>query len=321
MIEILEELKEFFHGEEFPIKPTARYISLVILRETQSEAIFRTDEMLSKELTNLSFSNNEEVSRVILTKRKVIAPERRTGREFLRAYNLIPEDCNINGSMCGECIDCLTYGFAGAEQSEKSKGALKSRVLSENSYSVLPASEITDIRTINALSELGTMMEVSENKKGEKEFTMRQSLASNEYVKPGVHFVDIETLHDIRNVEFVYVLGNIMLTKRYGAISSRIGKISNEILAIVGSNSEIFSTLELVKATYDKLDNTSHPLNKEDVKKATMEAFNDLMKKHFVKHSILIGQELENLLEEVRKIYKDPKPFAEEIKKLKGWND
>ena len=108
--EFLEEnLGDFFHDETFPIKPTSRYISIVLLRKTESEAIFRTDEGITQEMVTLGVVDEKKASRVIFSKRKAIAVERRKGREFLRLHNLIKEACNINGSMCGECMDCLVY--------------------------------------------------------------------------------------------------------------------------------------------------------------------------------------------------------------------
>lgn len=316
--EFLEEnFGAFFHDESFPVKPTSRYISIVLLRKTESEVIFRTDEGITQEMVTLGIEDKGKASRVIFTKRKAIAAERRKGREFLRLHDLIEETCNINGSMCGKCVDCLVYGYAAAEKGESAAGGLKSRVLAENAYSILPASEITDVRTINALSEMETMSQPDE----EGNLQMRESLTSNEYVKPETHFVDLETLRDIRPAEFVYVLGNILRTRRYGAVSSRMGKIKNSIVAIVASDSEPFSCLELTKMVWDRLEPSvrSHPLDDRLVEEALLESVKTVLEHHPGKHRLLTDTNLQELLRLVTEAYENPEnELIKMIGDLKG---
>ncbi len=313
---VSEKLRSFFVKGEFPVKPESRFVSIVVLRKSESELILRTDEGISKELTYMGFVDKNIKTRVVFSKRKVVAPERRTGREFLRFYGLFDVDCSINGQMCGKCVDCQLYGFAAAEKGGTSKGSLKSRVLSDTAYSILPASEITEILTINALSELGTMTEVTE-----QGLEMRESLASVECVKPETHFVDVETLRDVREEEFVYCLGNILRTTRYGAVTSRIGKVKNEIVAIIGSDAELLSSLQLTKAVWDKLDAPvkQHPLPHDKVKEALLECVEESLKDAPATVQILKERELEDLLKEIREIYANPveKGFVDALKNLK----
>ena len=307
----------FFHDESFPVKPTSKYISIVFLRKTESEAIFRTDEGITQEMVTLGIEDKNKASRVIFTKRKAIASERRKGREFLRLYGLIDDSCNINGTMCGKCADCLVYGYAAAERGESAAGGLKSRVLAENAYSILPVSEITDVRTINALSEMETMSEPDK----EGKLQMRESLASNEYIKPETHFVDVETLRDIRPAEFVYVLGNILRTRRYGAVSSRMGKMKNSIVAIVASDSEPFSCLELTKMVWDRLEQSmrSHPLDDQLVEDALLDSMKTVLEDHPGKYQLFTDQELGELLNLVTEAYENPSvELIDMIKNLKG---
>jgi len=316
--EFLERnMGEFFHDESFPVKPTSRYISIVLLRKTESEAILRTDEGITQEVVTLGIEDKEKASRVIFTKRKAIASERRKGREFLRLHDLIKDTCNINGSMCGECVDCLVYGYAAAEKGESAAGGLKSRVLAENAYSILPVSEITDVRTINALSEMETMSEPDK----EGKLQMRESLASNEYIRPETHFVDVETLRDIRPAEFVYVLGNILRTRRYGAVSSRMGKVKNKVIAIVASDSEPFSCLELTKMAWDRLDPSerSHPLDDQSIENALLDSVKAVLGHHPGKYRLFTDQELGELLKLVVEGYENPDvELTDMIRNLKG---
>lgn len=315
------EMENFFHPDDFPVKPTAKFITIVILRKSESELILRTDEGITKETTYMGFKDTQTNSRVIFSKRKATAPERRSGREFLRTYGLIPDECSINASMCGRCPDCITYGFAAAEKGGESKGSLKSRVLTEDAYSILPAGDITDIRTLNALSELETMMDITE-KDGKRNLEMRESLNSVEYVKPETHFIDIETLRDIRETEFIYVFGNILRTTRYGAISSRMGKVSNRIVALLAGETEMFSSLQLAKMLWDELkpDQRVHPLKDDELVEVLTRIVEENIKNIPSKVVLFTREKLSNLIDEIKKVYQDPQTtgFVEALKNLKG---
>lgn len=150
---------------------------------------------------------------------------------------------------------------------------------------------------------------------------MRESLASNEYVKPETHFIDVETLRDVRPAEFVYVLGNILRTKRYGAISSRMGKIKNSIVAIVTSDSEPFSCLELTKMVWDKLEPSvrSHPLDDRLVEEALLQSVETVLEHHPGNYRLFSGQKLQELLQLVKEAYENPEvELIDMIKNLSG---
>jgi len=312
----LEQLKEMFKDNliegEFPYIPKGRTISLIMVRTTQSEAIFRTDGDLNKETVSSSLMDPSPITRVVVTKRKLTASERRSGREFFRELGIIPEGCSINKSMCGQCVDCLTYGFAAGDKDSDSKGSMKSRVITDNSYSLLEASQISDIKTFNATGESGTMYDLEEDKQ-------RQSINSDEYVRPQVHFIDIETFKDLRFGEFLYAFGNILRTSRYGATPTRIGKINNTIVAIILSNGEVFSSLELTKGVWDRLEKKEHPLNTSEVEGKTLEVTRELADKLPFKTTIIAGKELQEVLESVRQAYKEPEELKTIMSELSGW--
>lgn len=242
--------------------PKGRFISLVVLRKTHSETIFRTEgsgEPVCSEFVQagLEGDNNKNIiQRLVMTKRKQVAPERRYGREFLRAHELLytsPKDgslCSLNtNSPCEMCVDCFLYGFAAG-----GGGAQKSRIWTEDAFSILPATDVLGDRTINAIFENGTMRDQNGN--------ASTALNTSEYIKPGVHFLDVVTLKDVTADELRYVIGNILLTTRYGAVSSRVGRMENQILGVFGSITELPSSLELVQAVYDALPKPlEHPLN------------------------------------------------------------
>ncbi len=252
--------------------PKGRTIGLVVLRTTLSETIFRTEgsgEPMCSESMHAGVEDKTVIRRLVMTKRKQIAPERRKGRESLRAYDLLytsPKGdsiCSLNtNAPCEMCIDCFLYGFAAGGE-----GAQKSRVWTEDAFSLLPSTEILGERTLNALYENGTMRLPQEDNGKAKAST---SLNTSEYIKPGVHFLDIVTFKDVTADELRYAIGNILLTSRYGAVSSRVGRMENEILGIFGGLSELPSSLELVQALHDSLKAAGvaleHPLNNSQLK-------------------------------------------------------
>ena len=66
-----------------------------------------------------------------------------------------------------------------------------------------------------------------------------------------MHFLDVVTLKDVTADEMRYIVGNILLTSRYGAVSSRVGRMENQILGIFGGIAELPSSLELVQSVHD----------------------------------------------------------------------
>ncbi|MEG3939199.1 type I-D CRISPR-associated protein Cas7/Csc2 [Microcoleus sp. S36b_A3] len=251
--------------------PKGRTIGMVVLRTTQSETIFRTEgtgEPMCSEYVQAGIEDTESIPRLVMTKRKQVAPERRKGREFLRSHNLLHtaktnELCALNtNAPCEMCVDCFLYGFAAGGE-----GAQKSRVWTEDAFSVLHSTELIGDRTINAIFETGTMRDEKGN--------ASTALNTSEYIKPGVHFLDILTLKDVTADELRYTLGNILLTTRYGAVSSRVGRMDNQILGVFGGIAELPSSLELVQGVYDKLKakNTAleHPLKTQSLVDATQE--------------------------------------------------
>ncbi len=264
----IEKLAPFL-AEEYENFPKGRTIGAVVLRTTKSETIFRTEgtgEPMCSEYVQAGVTSLKAIPRLVMTKRKQVAPERRKGREFLRAHDLLrlsKDDtvCALNtNAPCEMCIDCFLYGFAAG-----GGGAQKSRIWTEDAFSILPATELIGDRTINAIFETGTMRD----EKG----TASTALNTSEYIKPGVHFLDIVTFRDVTADELQYALGNILLTTRYGAVSSRIGRMENQILGVFGGISELPSSLELVQGVYDKLaeNELEHPLNSEILIEATQQ--------------------------------------------------
>jgi CRISPR-associated protein Csc2 len=278
--------------------PNGRFVQIFILRTTRSETIFRTEgtgEPLCREALSIG---GEIRDHIVITKRKQVAVERRTGRELLRRQSLLFQPleakegalCALNtGAPCERCLDCWLYGYAvGAG------GAQRSRVLTEDAFSLLPAGEITDTRTFNAIFENGTM-------RNPETGDASQALGESEYVRPGSHFLDVEVLRDVTGAELAYVLGNILRSTRYGAASSRIGRVDNEILALALSDQELDSNLSWHAATCAALtEGDRHPLPDERARALAIEALAKVGTRAFGKVDWVRGDALERVLQEVR---------------------
>lgn len=184
------------------------------------------------------------------------------------------------------CVDCFLYGFAAG-----GGGAQKSRVWTEDAFSILTAGQAVSDRTINAIFENGTMRD--ENRKAST------ALNTSEYIKPGVHFIDVVTLKDVTADELRYAIGNILLTSRYGAVSSRVGRMENQILGVFGSISELPSSLELVQATYDALPKPlEHPFDTDVLSAAIKQVISNWTQKRGVSMQ-LSEDELTSLIADV----------------------
>ncbi len=288
-----------FLAPQYENFPKGRTIGVVVLRTTQSETIFRTEgtgEPMCNEYVRAGLENSESIPRLVMTKRKQVAPERRRGREFLRSHELLysaPKGdtiCALNtNAPCEMCVDCFLYGFAAGGE-----GAQKSRVWTEDAFSVLPSTELIGDRTLNAIFETGTMRD--------EQGKASTALNTSEYIKPGVHFLDIVTLKDVTADELRYALGNLLLTTRYGAVSSRVGRMENQILGVFGGIAELPSSLELVQGVYDRLisDNVAleHPLKTESMIHATQTVIKTWTNKRGISMQ-LSPEELDALIDDI----------------------
>jgi CRISPR-associated protein Csc2 len=136
------------------------------------------------------------------------------------------------------------------------------------------------------------------------------SIGTDEYIKPEAIFLDIETLRDITAVEFGYVLGNILRSTRYGAVSSRIGKVKNVLTSVIFSDCELFSNLELTQAVYDRLSNGAKepdfPLRLENVTEAVRTTVSKLSKRVVGQLTPLSTEGVNALIEEMTALYNNP---------------
>ena len=297
---ILSEIKSLFNSA-FPRLAGGKYIHFIMLRHTQSFPVFQTDGVLNTVRTQAGIENTEKISRLVQFKRKQTTPERLTGRELLRSLNITSADkdndnyCEYNGDKsCKQCPDCIIYGFAIGDS-----GFERSKVYSDSGFSLTPYDENSRRSfTFNAPFEGGTMSEAGQ---------MRSAINQLDHILPEVTFPTVETLKDVTYEAFIYVLGNLLRTKRYGAQESRTGTVKNYLLGIVFCDGEIFSNLQFTQALYDVLEKKSLlDSNISDVKIEAEQVINNLLEQELVlKNKIIFGSELDTLIAEVSNIYQD----------------
>jgi CRISPR-associated protein Csc2 len=316
----LQSYQKYF-VPEIPRTPTNRYASVILLRETQSYAIFTTEggEQQDVEQIRAGLTHPETISRLVMFKRKQVAPERRTGKALLRQYNIFPyaiqdgqvlygeaatqenkyyDDCYLTAGLCTHCPDCLIYGYAAIE----SEGARKARLMTDSCFTVRPYELIQKQMKFNVIDE--------------KTHTSG-TITEYDYTTPGVFLPSVETMVDLTAGEFVYALGNILRTTRYGKESSRQGVVRNHVLALAFSDVELFANLEFTQAFYDVLaedaevDLVNDSLTLADFQRHTEAVIEQLTTKLPGRLVLVAGKELDEILREVRALNRDEEKLSE----------
>ena len=307
---ILNNYTEFM-VDKYENFPQSRFLTLIVLRKAESEMIFRTEgsgEGLARDSVHAGLEDRDPISRVTISKRKQTAVERRTGRELLRQHNLLfyaadskkeDEDsiCALNRNKpCARCADCMIYGYAVG-----GGGAQKSRVITDDAFSILSYQTVTSKRTFNALYDNNTMRDPVTGQAS-------SSIQEDEYVKPETMFIDMQTLKDLTADEIHYVIANILRSRRYGAISSRLGKMRNKLVGAIFSDCELFSNLELTQSVYDRLgpDGRQFPLYEKQVEAEVIKAVADLSHKVIGNLQTLEDKELAGLINEIQQTFASP---------------
>jgi len=323
----LEALQKYGHlfVPAIPRTPTARYASVILLRETKSYAIFTTEggEQQDVEQIPAGLTHPEPTSRLVMFKRKQVAPERRTGKALLRQYGVFPyaiqdgqvlygeeavqvkgyyDDCYLTAGLCSHCPDCLTYGYAAIE----GEGARKARVMTDTCFTVRPYELVQKQVKFNVIDE-------AKHTSG--------TITEYDYTTPGVFLPAVETMVDLTADEFVYVLGNILRTTRYGKESSRQGYVRNHVLAIAFSDVELFANLEFTQAFYDAfveagMDLAGDSLALPHFEKNALQIIQQLTTETAGRLTLVTGEELGAILGEVRELNRDEDRLAAFLKEL-----
>ena len=289
--------------DTIPKAPEGRYAHIVLIRETESYPVFQTDGTLNITNVKRGLQETTPLIRLAMFKRKQTSPERLTGRELLRRNGITqnrddkaePKYCDYNEHFCQSCPDCVYYGFAIGDA-----GAEKSKVYVDTAYSVSGYDESHQQFSFNALFEKGNMSQ---------EGRVRSSFGEQDHIVPQVYFPSVITIKDGTSNSFAYVLNNLLRTKRYGAQTTRTGRLANHVIGIVFADGEIFSNLKLTQAIYDELSHKGQledtPLKQEDVTTNAKAAIPQLLSEDGVIFNYIEGEKLDKLISCVTSVTTD----------------
>lgn len=304
---VLNTIKSDFQTA-FPRLASGKYVHFLMVRHSQSFPVFQTDGVLNTARTQAGIDTQDPISRLVMFKRKQISPERLVGRELLRSLNLINSEdkkaehfCRYGAEQfCGKCPDCVIYGFAVGDS-----GSERSKVYSDSAFSLSSYQDSHKSFTFNALSESGTMMLDSDDPKRTDTNKVRSSINELDHILPEITFPSVETLRDPTFEGFLYVLGNLLRTRRYGAQESRTGTMANHLIGVVLCDGEIFSNLHFTQTLYDALKPDINAPVVDIITKATEVTTNLLNQEPIRKTQVITGSQLTDLLGEVAAIYQD----------------
>lgn len=277
--------------DQIPKAPTGHYAHLIVVRETESFTVFQTDGTLNIAKVRGGLQNGDSLIRLAMFKRKQSSPERLTGRELLRNTGITQNEeageddyCDYNEQFCTTCPDCVYYGFAIGDS-----GSEKSKVYVDTAYSITGYDESHQQFSFNALYEKGNMSQHGE---------VRSSFGEQDHIVPQVFFPSVITIKDVTVNSFAYVLNNVLRTRRYGAQTTRTGRLANHIIGAVFADGEIFSNLKFTQAIHDALgdDKDEIPLNPVKVFQTAQSTTTELLKEDGVNYHLLKGTNLQKLI-------------------------
>jgi CRISPR-associated protein Csc2 len=250
------ELQQNWFPAQVPPKPSGKYAHLIMLRITESYPLLQTDGELNTARVAAGVQYQEPITRLTMFKRKQTSPERLVGRELLRRYGLISPELASRGDkrthdeqglpldeynefFCQWTPDAIAYGFAIGDS-----GSERSKVLSDTCYSITAYDDSHEAFTLNAPYESGTM-----SQRG----VVTSRINEQDHVLPQVIFPSVLTVRDLTYPLFRYVLNNVLRTRRYGAQTTRTGRMENRLVALALTDGDIFSNLKFTQHLYDAL--------------------------------------------------------------------
>lgn len=288
----IETFKELLKDFTLPMpenKPKENYVNILVLRELKSAARFTTDGVEANSAIIRIGSIEETVGKMF--GRKQVASDRRKAKALQRT--LISEEmkkstgddewdgCTMKvNDMCQKCPECALFGSAASDESI----SITSRVMYDEAY------------TIRALSAI--VQEYFQNAPGD-DYSKKPTSGIREpdFFKEGTLFPCVITLRDVTTEEVLFFLNITDRNSRYGATSTRFGKVQNHILGVYAGHREGPSSLEVtrnialklagrildldtIKTLEDKLKKVmySDTLRVEDVKKLATESYEEISK-------------------------------------------
>ena len=279
--------------EELTNNPGNRFVNILVLRELQSNAVFTTNGQ-DADVVTLTVNDGDEsmnYSPAIMFMRKQTGSDRRFGKAMLRT--LLNVECTMQvNKMCQKCLECVLYGSAASEDVKETK-SVTSRVMYDTAFTIRDSSVIIEEKFQNAPGDGYA-----------KESTT--AIREPDFFNPGVLFPCVITLRDATFAELLFILSITLKNKRYGAVTTRIGRVKNHILGIYAGSEEGPSNLELTTGVIRKLAEetdqsleaivTSSTLDVGSVVRHTKSVFDDLVEKERLEITGLGESDLNTIL-------------------------
>jgi len=254
--------------EQLINEPSAHYVHILLLRELQSSAIFTTNGQ-DADIATVGIGAEDglvDYSPVMMFKRKQTGSDRRKGKELQRNLTGIKDTMNVN-EMTQDSPESMLYGSAAGDVAI----SVTSRVMYDTAYSIRDSSAIVEEKFQNAPGD---------------QFAKGATTAIREpdFIVPGTVFPCVVTLRDATFDELVFVLGVTKMNKRYGAATSRIGRMENHVLGIYYGMEEGPANLILSREAALRLAMENGGLTAENLNKVLYSSVLDIKKvKGYVK--------------------------------------
>jgi CRISPR-associated protein Csc2 len=224
--------------DQMTLHPQSNYTNILVLRELQSHAVFTTNGE-DADIASVALGEGDErtgFSPGLMFMRKQTGSDRRTAKAIQRDLGLFADgedECTMQvNEMCQDCPECVLYGSAAGDDAI----SITSRVRYDTAYTLRDASVVIDEKFQNAPGD---------DYAKSAEPTIREP----DFFEPGTLFPSVVTLRDATPAEVAFVLGVTRRNKRYGATTSRLGRVKNHILGVYVGSEEGPANLELTRET------------------------------------------------------------------------
>jgi len=226
-------------ADDMTVQPQSNYLNILVLRELQSHAVFTTNGQ-DADIASVPVGDGD-YSPGLMFMRKQTGSDRRVGKALQRDLGLFGEDedeCTMQvNEMCQDCPECILYGSAASSGDQEL--SITSRVMYDTAYTLRDASVVIDEKFQNAPGD---------DYAKSAEATIREP----DFFEPGTLFPSVVTLHDATPAEVAFVLGITRRNKRYGAATSRLGRVDNHVLGVYVGNEEGPANLELTRGAIER---------------------------------------------------------------------
>jgi len=218
--------------------PGTNYTTILVLRELESHAVFTTNGQ-DADITSLSVAGDDgsiEYSPGLMFMRKQTGSDRRTGKAIQRELLEYDQSDTMDvNEMNPQSVESALYGSAASGDDDVDIG-VTSRVMYDTAFTVRDASACIDEKFQNAPGE-GYAKGSTPN------------IREPDFFEPGTLFPCAITLRDATPAEVAFVAAITSRNKRYGAATTRLGRVKNRILGLYTGSEEGPSNRELTAET------------------------------------------------------------------------